>query len=230
MQEPVAVGVDRGPVAVRPDTREAPPVGVEVALGVAPDAARHAGPRLGADELADLAAQRPSAPGRRRPSPCRGAAARACTACAADTGGEPRNAAATSVPPRDVHDRPRPAADARRRATATARGSRARRSSRTCRSAREIERRRRAHRRTAAARARASARRPGRSGGGARRAATRGRRPGSRARRRRAAPSAPRPWALASSHGPHDPADVGHPVTAVARLEVALCSGPRSRS
>ena len=44
VQEPVAVLVDRRPVAVRPDTREAPPVRLEVALRVAPDAARHPRP------------------------------------------------------------------------------------------------------------------------------------------------------------------------------------------
>src|SRR5205807_8086158 len=56
VQEPVAVLVDRGPVAVRPDAGEAPPVRVEVALRVAPDPARHPGPGSPADELADLAA------------------------------------------------------------------------------------------------------------------------------------------------------------------------------
>ena len=58
MQVPVAVLVDRRPVTVRPDAREAPPVRLEVALVVAPDAAGHPGPRPRADELADLAAQR----------------------------------------------------------------------------------------------------------------------------------------------------------------------------
>ena len=61
VQEPVAVLVDRGPVAVRPDAREAAPVRLEVALGVPPDPAGHPGPRALADELPDLAAQR--APG-----------------------------------------------------------------------------------------------------------------------------------------------------------------------
>ena len=60
VQEPVAVLVHRGPVAVRPDAREAPPVRLEVALGVAPDPARHARPRALADELADLAAHGPA--------------------------------------------------------------------------------------------------------------------------------------------------------------------------
>src|SRR5207247_1717735 len=45
VQEPVAVLVDRRPVAVRPDAREAPPVRLEVALVVAPDAPRHPRPR-----------------------------------------------------------------------------------------------------------------------------------------------------------------------------------------
>src|SRR6185436_7503163 len=46
------------PVAVRPDAGEAAPVGLEVALVVAPDPAGHSGPRPRADELADLAAER----------------------------------------------------------------------------------------------------------------------------------------------------------------------------
>ena len=40
---------------MHPDAREAAPVGLEVALRVAPEAARHPGERLAADELADLA-------------------------------------------------------------------------------------------------------------------------------------------------------------------------------
>ena len=59
MQEPVAVLVDGRPVAVRPHAGEAAPVRVEVALRVAPEPARHPGPRPAADELADLAAHRP---------------------------------------------------------------------------------------------------------------------------------------------------------------------------
>src|SRR5206468_5946981 len=56
VQEPVAVGVDGGPVAVRPDAGEAAPVRLQVALVVTPDAPRHSGPRSPADELADLLA------------------------------------------------------------------------------------------------------------------------------------------------------------------------------
>ena len=56
MQEPVAVLVDRGPVAVHPDPGKPAPVRVEVPLRVAPEPARHPGERLAADELADLAA------------------------------------------------------------------------------------------------------------------------------------------------------------------------------
>src|SRR2546430_227737 len=56
VQVPVAVFVDRRPVAVRPHTWEAAPVRVEIALAVAPDAASHARPRPPADELAGLAA------------------------------------------------------------------------------------------------------------------------------------------------------------------------------
>ena len=40
---------------MHPHARDAAPVRLEVALGVAPEAARHAGERLAADELADLA-------------------------------------------------------------------------------------------------------------------------------------------------------------------------------
>src|SRR5205823_10103662 len=42
--------------AVRPHAGNSAPVRIEIALAVAPDAARHAGPRPPADELADLAA------------------------------------------------------------------------------------------------------------------------------------------------------------------------------
>src|SRR5580765_6833399 len=56
VQVPVTVLVDRCPVAVRPDSREAPPVRVEVTLVVTPDAARHPRPWAFADELADFAA------------------------------------------------------------------------------------------------------------------------------------------------------------------------------
>ncbi len=56
VQVPVAVGVDGCPVAVRPHVRKPAPVGVEVALVVAPDPAGHPGPGPPADELADLAA------------------------------------------------------------------------------------------------------------------------------------------------------------------------------
>src|SRR6185437_13810755 len=58
VQVPVTVLVDRRPVAVRPDSWKAPPVGVEVTLVVTPDAARHSRPRPFADELADFAAHR----------------------------------------------------------------------------------------------------------------------------------------------------------------------------
>src|SRR5215218_10652201 len=58
VEEPVAVLVHRGPVAVRPDPREAAPVRVQVALRVAPETAGHARERFPADKLADLAANR----------------------------------------------------------------------------------------------------------------------------------------------------------------------------
>ena len=55
VEEPEAVLVDARPVAVHPDAGEPPPVRLEVALVVAPDAPRHGGPRLLADELPHLA-------------------------------------------------------------------------------------------------------------------------------------------------------------------------------
>ena len=62
VEEPVAVLVDRGPVAVDPDVRPSRPVGRQVALGIAPDPSRHRRPGLGADQLADPLArsQRPA--------------------------------------------------------------------------------------------------------------------------------------------------------------------------
>ena len=62
VEEPVAVLVDRGPVAVDPDVGPSRPVGRQVAFGVAPDPARHRGPGLGADQLADALAQRTARP------------------------------------------------------------------------------------------------------------------------------------------------------------------------
>src|SRR5947209_5931857 len=56
VQEPVAVLVDGSPVAVRPDSGKAPPIGVQVARWIAPDAPGHPGPGPLADELADDAA------------------------------------------------------------------------------------------------------------------------------------------------------------------------------
>ncbi len=60
-----AVLVDARPVAVHPHPREPAPVGVEVALVVAPDAPRHRGPRLAAHQLTHLARRRPAS----RPAP-----------------------------------------------------------------------------------------------------------------------------------------------------------------
>ena len=59
VEEPVAVFVDRGPVAVDPDVRPSRPVGRQVAVGIAPDPPRHRRPGLRADQLADALA-RPS--------------------------------------------------------------------------------------------------------------------------------------------------------------------------
>src|SRR5206468_9796561 len=56
VKEPVAVLVDGGPVAVRPDAREALPVRIQEALVVAPDSAGHPGPGSLAHELTHLAA------------------------------------------------------------------------------------------------------------------------------------------------------------------------------
>src|SRR5262249_59008546 len=55
VQEPVAVCIDRRPVAVRPHAGEATPVRPEVPLVVAPDAARHPRPPSPAADLAPLA-------------------------------------------------------------------------------------------------------------------------------------------------------------------------------
>ena len=60
MEEPVAVPVHRGPVAVRPDAGEPGPVRREEALGIAPDAARHAWPGPLAHEFAHRPAERVS--------------------------------------------------------------------------------------------------------------------------------------------------------------------------
>ena len=55
---PQAVVVDGGEVAVHPRARDAVPVGVEVALTVLPEAARHPDPRLADYQLAHRAAHR----------------------------------------------------------------------------------------------------------------------------------------------------------------------------
>src|SRR5207247_411960 len=55
--EPV-VGIDVRPVAVHPDVGKAIPVGLDVAIAIAPEAARHARPRVADHQLADLAAHR----------------------------------------------------------------------------------------------------------------------------------------------------------------------------
>ena len=57
MEEPVAVLVDRRPVAVRPDSGEPPPVRFEYRSG-SPQIPRHSRPGPLADELADLASHR----------------------------------------------------------------------------------------------------------------------------------------------------------------------------
>src|SRR4029453_8454821 len=54
--EPEAVLIYIGPVAVDPDIRPARPVRLEVAVGILPEAGGHARPRLGDDQLAHLAA------------------------------------------------------------------------------------------------------------------------------------------------------------------------------
>src|SRR5207245_1943871 len=52
------LGVDISPVAVHPCIGQPRPVRVEVALAIAPESARHAGPRVADHQLADLAAHR----------------------------------------------------------------------------------------------------------------------------------------------------------------------------
>jgi len=58
VQEPLTIGGDRREVAVPPHVRIPRPVGLEVALRVVPEPARHARPRLRAHELTDLTAHR----------------------------------------------------------------------------------------------------------------------------------------------------------------------------
>jgi hypothetical protein len=53
VQEPESVLVAIRPVPMHPDAWETAPAGVEVALRIAPDAARHGRPRLTAHQLAD---------------------------------------------------------------------------------------------------------------------------------------------------------------------------------
>src|SRR5207249_10873829 len=52
----VVFGIHIGPVAMDPNVFEAAPIRIEVALAVAPEAARHPRPRIPDRELADLAA------------------------------------------------------------------------------------------------------------------------------------------------------------------------------
>src|SRR5207247_7927507 len=52
-----------GPVAVDPDVRPPPPVRVEVAFRILPDAPGHGGPGLAANQLADLGRAHGSAAG-----------------------------------------------------------------------------------------------------------------------------------------------------------------------
>ena len=60
VEEPEAVGVDRGPVAVGPDVGPARPVCRQVALRIVPEAPGHPRPGLRADQLANPAAERPA--------------------------------------------------------------------------------------------------------------------------------------------------------------------------
>src|SRR5712691_8810801 len=59
LQEPEAVLVDEGPVAVDPHVGPARPVRLLVARGIAPEALGHAWPRLREDQLTDLTAHGP---------------------------------------------------------------------------------------------------------------------------------------------------------------------------
>src|SRR5438445_8758290 len=56
LEEPEAVVVDHGPVAVDPHARPARPVGLLVTRRIVPEALRHAGPRLRHHQLANLTA------------------------------------------------------------------------------------------------------------------------------------------------------------------------------
>src|SRR5712691_1397143 len=58
LEKPEAVVVDHGPVAVDPHTGPARPVRLLVARGIAPEALRHARPRLRHHQLTDLTAHR----------------------------------------------------------------------------------------------------------------------------------------------------------------------------
>src|SRR5882757_10910508 len=52
------IRVDPRPIAVHPHIGKATPVRGEILLGIAPEAARHAGPRFANDELADRTTHR----------------------------------------------------------------------------------------------------------------------------------------------------------------------------
>ena len=71
---PQAIVIDRGPIAMHPHVREAAPIGFDVPIGIAPEAARHADPRLADHQLADLLRAPIGLLHRRRPRPCRAAA------------------------------------------------------------------------------------------------------------------------------------------------------------
>ena len=156
---PEAVLVDRCPVAVHPDVREARPVRLQVALGVVPEAARHADPRRADDQLADLIAHGPALHRRRHQRRCQAEGRRT-------RGLERRQDVAGDEPAGDlgaarvVDDRQPPAADDVEEPAPRLRDSTARRSSRECAATRGRARERDL-RRAASARARASARRRG---------------------------------------------------------------------
>ena len=54
MDEPYAVFIDRGPIAMAPDIAVGRPVGLDIAIGIAPQALRHSDRELRQHVLADL--------------------------------------------------------------------------------------------------------------------------------------------------------------------------------
>ena len=96
---PEAVVVDVRPVAVHPHVGPARPVRLLVALGVAPEALRHAGPGPRDDELAHLPAHRACRRRRSTRRPCRGRARERARLDRRDRESSPGCRPEISVPP-----------------------------------------------------------------------------------------------------------------------------------